>query len=78
MSTQIKTARAGTITNEIRFVAEAEKLDAEIVRENTAGGRLVIPANKQHLKNNLAPIGIGRVLSTKVNAISAQAVYALP
>jgi phosphomethylpyrimidine synthase len=68
MSTQLEAARAGTITDEIRFVAEAEKLDAEIVRENVAGGRLVIPANKLHLRNNLKPAGIGRVLSTKVNA----------
>jgi phosphomethylpyrimidine synthase len=68
MSTQLQAAQAGTITDEVRFVAEAEKLDAEIVRENTAAGRLVIPANKLHLKTNLAPVGIGRVLSTKVNA----------
>ena len=68
MSTQLEAAQAGTITDEVRFVAEAEKLDAEIVRENTAGGRLVIPANKLHLKANLKPVGIGRVLSTKVNA----------
>ena len=68
MSTQLETARAGTITDEIRFVAEVEKLDTELVRENIAAGRLVIPANKLHLKTNLKPAGIGRVLSTKVNA----------
>ncbi len=68
MSTQLQAARAGTITDEIRFVAEAEKLDAELVRENIAAGRLVIPANKLHLETNLKPVGIGRVLSTKVNA----------
>ena len=68
MSTQLEAARAGTITDEIRFVAEAENLDAALIRENIAAGRLVIPANKLHLKTNLAPCGIGRVLSTKVNA----------
>ena len=68
MATQLQAARAGTITDEIRFVAEAEKLDAELVRENIAAGRLVIPANKLHLKTNLEPAGIGRALSTKVNA----------
>jgi phosphomethylpyrimidine synthase len=68
MSTQLEAARAGTITDEIRFVAEAEELDAELVRENVAAGMVVIPANKLHLKNNLRPVGIGRVLRTKVNA----------
>jgi len=68
MSTQLQAARAGTITDEIRFVAEAEKLDAELVRENIAAGTVVIPANKLHLETNLKPAGIGRVLSTKVNA----------
>ncbi len=68
MSTQLQAARAGTITDEIRFVAKAEKLDAELVRENIAAGRLVIPANKLHLTTNLKPCGIGRALSTKVNA----------
>jgi len=68
MSTQLEAARAGTITDEIGFVAEGEKLDAELVRENVAAGTVVIPANKLHLKTNLAPCGIGRMLSTKVNA----------
>jgi len=68
MATQLQAARTGTITDEVRFVAETENPDAELVRENIAAGRLVIPANKLHLKTNLAPTGIGRVLSTKVNA----------
>ncbi len=68
MSTQLEAARAGTITDEVMFVAEAEQLDVELVRENIAAGRLVIAANKLHLKTNLKPCGIGRILSTKVNA----------
>jgi len=68
MSTQLEAARAGKITDEVKFVADVEKLDAEIVRAELAAGRLVIPANKLHLKTNLKPAGIGRVLSTKVNA----------
>ena len=68
MSTQLEAARAGTITDEIRFVAEAEGFDAEVVRENVAAGTVVIPANKLHLESNLRPAGIGRVLSTKLNA----------
>jgi len=68
MSTQLEAARAGTITDEVKFVAEFEQVDAELVRENIAAGRLVIPANKLHLATNLKPCGIGRALRTKVNA----------
>ncbi|MFH1718000.1 MAG: phosphomethylpyrimidine synthase ThiC [Planctomycetota bacterium] len=68
MTTQLQIARNGTITEEMRFVAKAENVDAELVREEIAAGRLVIPANKLHLETNLAPAGIGRLLSTKVNA----------
>ncbi len=68
MATQLQAARTGTVTEQAKFVAEAENLDVELVRENIAAGRLIIPANKLHLKTNLAPTGIGRALSTKVNA----------
>jgi phosphomethylpyrimidine synthase len=68
MATQLQMAKDGTISDEVKFVAGAEKVDAEIIREEIAAGRLVIPANKRHLKTNLKPAGIGRVLSTKVNA----------
>ena len=68
MATQLHIARAGTISDQVKFVAETENLDAELVRDELAAGRLIIPANKLHLKTNLAPTGIGRVLTTKVNA----------
>jgi len=68
MATQIQIVRAGTISDEVKFVAEAEGVDAELVRSEVAGGRLVIPANKLHLETGLKPVGIGRVLTTKVNA----------
>jgi len=68
MATQIQTARTGTISDEVKFVAQAETIDAELVRDEVASGRLVIPANKLHLKTNLKPVGIGRALTTKVNA----------
>ena len=68
MATQLQTAQTGTISDEVKFVAETENLDAEFVREELAAGRLVIPANKLHLKTNLKPAGIGRALATKVNA----------
>ena len=77
MATQLQIARAGTISDEVKFVADAEnaetgafsrRVDIECIREELAGGRLVIPANKLHLGANLKPAGIGRVLTTKVNA----------
>ncbi len=68
MATQLQIARSGTISDEVKFVAKAENVDAELIRDQIAAGQLVIPANKRHLKTNLMPSGIGRVLTTKVNA----------
>jgi len=68
MATQLEIARGGAISDEVRFVARAENVDAELICDELAAGRLAIPANKLHLKTNLVPAGIGRVLSTKVNA----------
>jgi len=68
MATQLQIARTGTITEEAKFVAEVENVDSALIRDELAAGRLVIPANKLHLKTSLTPAGIGRALSTKVNA----------
>ena len=68
MTTQLTESRAGTITKAMRQVAESEGLDAGLVRDEIAAGRLVIPANRIHLQSNLQPAGIGRALRTKVNA----------
>jgi phosphomethylpyrimidine synthase len=68
VATQLQTAQAGQISDEAKFVAERESVDSEFVREKIAAGQLVIPANKLHLKTNLKPAGIGRILATKVNA----------
>jgi phosphomethylpyrimidine synthase len=68
MSTQLEIAKSGKISPEVKFVAKAEGIEAEILCDEVSAGRLVIPANKIHLKSNLKPAGIGRVLRTKVNA----------
>ncbi len=68
MATQLQAAKAGKTSREVRLVADAEAVDAGLIRAELAAGRLVIPANRLHLKSNLMPAGIGRVLSTKVNA----------
>jgi len=68
MATQLQIAGTGRISDEVKFIAEAEGVGAEVVRDEVAAGRLVIPANKLHIRSNLEPIGIGRALTTKVNA----------
>lgn len=66
--TQIECARAGRITPEMEAVAQAELIKPELVRDEVARGRMVIPANKTHLSKGLAPIGIGIAVRTKINA----------
>jgi len=66
--TQLENARKNIITEEMRQVASTEHLDPQQVMNLIADGRLVIPANQIHLKGNLKPIGIGRALTTKINA----------
>ena len=64
--TQIHFAREGVVTGQMKAVAEKEGLEPELVRQEVAAGRLVIPANVNHA--NLDPIGIGTVASIKINA----------
>jgi phosphomethylpyrimidine synthase len=66
--TQLESARQGVITNEMRFVAAREQLDAELVRDEVARGRMVIPANKVHLTKKLEPMCIGVAARCKINA----------
>jgi len=68
MATQLQTSKTATISDEVKLVAQTENVDADLVQRELAAGRLIIPANRLHLKTNLKPIGIGRVLTTKVNA----------
>ncbi|MCP4710176.1 MAG: hypothetical protein GY869_16255, partial [Planctomycetes bacterium] len=66
--TQLERARKGEITAEMQMVAAAEKVEAEFIRQQIGQGKLVIPANVNHLRGTLKPIGIGRAISTKINA----------
>ncbi len=68
MATQIESARAGEITAEMEYVAKQERLTPELVREEVAVGRLVIPANRVHLAGRLEPLGIGIAVKCKINA----------
>jgi phosphomethylpyrimidine synthase len=74
--TQLEHGRLGIITPQMRRVAQREPhfetlfpgAAAQAVRDEVAAGRLVIPANINHLKHKLDPMAIGRASRTKVNA----------
>src|SRR5881275_766283 len=66
--TQLEAARQGTITPEMHYVARREDLDAELVRAEVARGRMVIPANVNHLQKKLEPMCIGVASACKINA----------
>ena len=66
--TQLEQARQNVITDQMRQVAESEKVDPEFIRSEVAQGTLVIPANIKHIATSLKPVGIGRAITTKINA----------
>lgn len=64
--TQMYYARRGELTKEMSYVAKIEGVSENLVMDEVANGRIIIPANVNHI--NLKPMGIGRKLKTKVNA----------
>src|SRR5213080_4492918 len=66
--TQMHLARQGTVTPQMQRVAEREGLPADVVRDEVARGRLIIPANVNHLARRLDPMAIGKVARVKINA----------
>jgi Thiamine biosynthesis protein ThiC len=68
MTTQLQAARAGQITPEMEYVAQREDLAPELIRDEVAAGRMVIPANKVHLAGRLEPMAIGIAARCKINA----------
>ncbi len=64
--TQMHYARMGVITEEMQYVAQRERVSPELVRDEVARGRAIIPANIRH--RNLEPMGIGIAFRCKVNA----------
>ncbi|HEY6005952.1 MAG TPA: phosphomethylpyrimidine synthase ThiC [Anaeromyxobacter sp.] len=63
---QMHYARQGVVTEEIAFVAKRERLAPEVVRDEVARGRMVIPANLNHPE--LEPMAIGIAAACKINA----------
>ncbi len=64
-TTQMDAARKGMITPEMETVAVKEQMRPEKLRDLIAGGKVVVPANRNH--KNLDPEGIGEGLRTKIN-----------
>jgi phosphomethylpyrimidine synthase len=64
--TQMHYARQGTITEEMAYVARRESLSPALVRDEVARGRMIIPANINHL--SLEPMAIGVASRCKINA----------
>ena len=63
---QMHFARKGLITEEMLYVAEREKVKPELVRDEVAAGRMIIPANINHPE--LEPMAIGVESLCKINA----------
>src|SRR5437667_4072058 len=66
--TQLESARKGIITDEMYYVAKREDLEPELIRDEVARGRMVIPANTVHLTKRLEPMAIGVASKCKINA----------
>ncbi|MGW1989944.1 phosphomethylpyrimidine synthase ThiC [Embleya sp. NPDC001921] len=64
--TQLAYARRGLVTPEMEFVAIREGLTPELVRDEIAAGRAVLPANINHPE--IEPMVIGKNFLVKVNA----------
>ncbi len=63
---QMHYARQGVITDEMQYIAHREKLTPELVRDEVARGRMIIPANINHPE--LEPMAIGVESLCKINA----------
>src|ERR1017187_7286502 len=63
---QIITPRQGMVTEEMHFIAQREKIAPELVRSETARGRMIVPANVNH--TNLEPMCIGVASNCKINS----------
>jgi phosphomethylpyrimidine synthase len=63
--TQLESARKGQITGEMEIVAKEENIDIQKLIKRISKGYITIPKN---LNSKTAPKGIGKGLTTKINA----------
>ena len=64
-ATQMEAARKGIVTEEMKMVAEKEKMTVEELMPLVASGKVAICANKNH--KCIEPQGVGSMLRTKIN-----------
>jgi phosphomethylpyrimidine synthase len=64
--TQMHYARRGEVTPEMEFIALREAMSPEVVRDEVARGRAIIPSNINHPEAE--PMIIGRKFLVKINA----------
>ncbi len=64
--TQLEFAKQGIVTPQIKQVVRQENIVEEVILQYIADGKIVVPANINHV--NLVPCGIGKGLTIKVNA----------
>src|SRR3569833_3091570 len=64
--TQIHYARKGEVTPEMEYIARREDLSPELIRDEVARGRMIIPANIHH--GSLEPMCIGVASKCKITA----------
>ena len=63
---QMRYARRGLVTEEMEYIAFREKQPVELIRDEVARGRMIIPANINHPE--LEPMAIGVASLCKINA----------
>src|SRR5258708_29659466 len=63
---QMHFARKGQVTEEMIFIAERDKLTPEVVREEVAAGRMIIPAKINH--RVVAPMAIVEAALLRIKA----------
>ncbi|HEY5162704.1 MAG TPA: phosphomethylpyrimidine synthase ThiC, partial [Terriglobales bacterium] len=63
---QMHYARKGVVTEEMNFIAQREHITPELVRDEVAAGRMIIPANINHPE--LEPMAIGVASKCKINS----------
>src|SRR6266496_2439385 len=63
---QMHYARRCLLTEEMEYIARRERITAELVRDEVARGRMIIPANINHPE--LEPMAIGVASLCKINA----------
>ena len=64
--TQLELARQGILSSQMKYIAQQEGVSEEFIQQYVAEGKIIIPANVNHV--NLVPHGIGKGLTIKVNA----------